>query len=115
VKDPPAPGELAFNYSVLAPACNAGSRDLSLDWSHSTVCTTFADYLQNLWLLAVLLVSNILLFVFSVVLYNAAIKDMASNIERRWRQMLAETPSKQTELNTSEGESRQVVLPSTTY
>ena len=40
-------------------------------------------------------------------LRNAAIKDMASNLERKWRQLLDEVN------NSAEGESRQVVFPLT--
>lgn len=47
------------------------------------------------------------------VLRNAAIKDMASNVERRWRQMISipvEGGSKAPDGKTTEGESRPSVL-----
>ena len=51
--------------------------------------------------------------VLPIVLQNTAIKDMASNVERRWRQMVTNTDggSKLPDGNTTEGQTCHLVLP----
>lgn len=76
------------------------------------ICTVFTGYAQFEKRINVH-VSNIFVFCFSVALQHAAIKDMASNVERRWRQMVSNQDggSKLPDSNMAEGGSWQFVAP----
>jgi hypothetical protein len=107
VKEPPAPGERSVSQisthavSVRDSANRARSQPCNQCLRVCRIITTCLSQRK-------LHVSNSCLI--SVLPKCAAIKDMASNLERRWRQ-LVETAQKQAENTQTEGGSRQFVAP----
>lgn len=100
VKDPPTPGELiSFLFSdpeVVKCACRSCCCRHVFEVD---LCAPFTYPYRRFETRTVIYVSNSFFVFFLIVLRNAAIKDMAFNVERKWRQLVSVA-------NDGDGESR---------
>lgn len=123
VKDPPSPGELTFPFNRPFPFVCPGQtvsgytsalseRKMRSRFSHQRYTYVLRPFCLDSEKSNRIHVSNFLFVFLSRSQRNAAIKDMASNIERRWRQLVssAEGTSNTPNSNSTEGGSRQSVF-----
>lgn len=119
VKDPPTPGELKLS-DPCCTRCIEGHLPATPVITISIVLDHTSPVALKLQLGAQLIshylsriIQNVSNFRCPIYLCYAAIKDMASNIERRWRQLITvvDTQGKGGESSPTDGESCQIVIP----